>query len=380
MMQNDAEAAVQVDISPHVTVREIAVASLSTFKTRVVRDVPNCRKRAVTELRMVDHGVGFFRCRCTGCPKLCHVRIRIPNWLVGIFFHLPRRPIHLTLNDTHALSGFSSSESILLRPASVITLDLKPDASMHEVIILIKPTLIESWFSVDERRIPRHLESVSEERMPGSVRLIGATTPLMSFVLRRLVTCKMNGGLARVFREATIHELVAMRLAQIEQEPRMQPVIALTRRDLEKLEKAHHVLCLAYRDPPTIANLARTVGLNGTKLKAGFKHRFGTTIFRYIRSLRLNRAFMMLQDGSYNVTETAALVGYQSLSAFTAAFRKEYGVPPRMVRGKRFTTEVPGQSDCSQPSASCRPNTKYASVPSVQRSSRSSVYHHRSES
>ena len=84
------------------------------------------------------------------------------------------------------------------------------------------------------------------------------------------------------------------------------------------------------------------MGLNRTKLKVGFKERFGTIVFGFVRQQRMQRALLLLCDGECNVYEAALAVGYNSVSAFAAAFRAAFGFSPRLVRGCKDVTELDG--------------------------------------
>ncbi|TVR04784.1 MAG: AraC family transcriptional regulator [Spirochaetaceae bacterium] len=47
-------------------------------------------------------------------------------------------------------------------------------------------------------------------------------------------------------------------------------------------------------------------------------------------------ATALMQVGECNVSESAAMVGYNSLSAFGTAFKAEYGVSPHQVLVNRI--------------------------------------------
>jgi len=83
-------------------------------------------------------------------------------------------------------------------------------------------------------------------------------------------------------------------------------------------------------NPPTIEQLARETGLNQLKIKQGFKVLFGTTTYGLFQRERMERALTLLQTNS--VTETASTLGYSNISHFSAAFRKQFGVLPRVAR------------------------------------------------
>ena len=79
--------------------------------------------------------------------------------------------------------------------------------------------------------------------------------------------------------------------------------------------------------PPSILELARIVGSNEFKLKRGFKARFGTTIFGYVRQRRMERAAAHLRAG-LSVARAAESVGYTCPRSFADAFRRHFGLLP----------------------------------------------------
>ena len=87
-------------------------------------------------------------------------------------------------------------------------------------------------------------------------------------------------------------------------------------------------------DPPTIAQLARIAGINEFKLKAGFKALFGSTIYEYLRAIRLEKAYTLIRNGEMSVSEVAYHVGYNKPSHFSRLFRDCYGINPGQVKKK----------------------------------------------
>jgi len=110
--------------------------------------------------------------------------------------------------------------------------------------------------------------------------------------------------------------------------------------DLECLQKARSILEDEFSNPPSLFGLARRVGLNDFKLKRGFKEIFGTTVFGYVRKLRMDKARAFLESGDLNVTEAALEAGYSSLGHFAAAFKKCFGILPNQCRNARRASLV----------------------------------------
>jgi AraC-like DNA-binding protein len=84
--------------------------------------------------------------------------------------------------------------------------------------------------------------------------------------------------------------------------------------------------------PPAFPALARAVGLSERALTRLFAAEAGMTWRAALRRLRLIRAVELLADGHGTVTEVALAVGYDSLSAFNAAFRDFAGCTPTAYR------------------------------------------------
>ncbi len=98
--------------------------------------------------------------------------------------------------------------------------------------------------------------------------------------------------------------------------------------DREKIIKAREILLLHIGEPITIKALSRKVAINECYLKKGFKEIFGTTIFDFYQSQRMEHAKYLLYDKGLSVTEVSLLLGYSSISHFSTAFKKHTGIKP----------------------------------------------------
>jgi AraC family transcriptional regulator len=66
-----------------------------------------------------------------------------------------------------------------------------------------------------------------------------------------------------------------------------------------------------------------------------FRGMTGESVMEHVRRLRLERAAQRLKSSDRPVTELAFEAGYESLEAFTRAFRARFGEPPSSFRGNR---------------------------------------------
>lgn len=98
------------------------------------------------------------------------------------------------------------------------------------------------------------------------------------------------------------------------------------RREAIEFVKEH--LSRHFARPVPLVELAHRAGLSPYYLCRSFKAETGTSIHAYRVRLRLRAALDRLADRKGNLAGLALDLGFNDHSHFTAAFRKEFGVPP----------------------------------------------------
>lgn len=102
--------------------------------------------------------------------------------------------------------------------------------------------------------------------------------------------------------------------------------------DRKAIQAALTILQDNLEKPPSLVQLAAEIGMSVSKLKSLFPKIYGRPPYVYLRQLRMEKAMSLLVDGSMNVTEVAMEVGYNSISYFTKAFYRQFGVYPSQAR------------------------------------------------
>ena len=98
--------------------------------------------------------------------------------------------------------------------------------------------------------------------------------------------------------------------------------------DRDKIVNAREILIKHIGEPITIRELSRKVAMNECYLKKGFKEMFGSTIFDFYQSQRMEHAKYLLYEKGLSVTEVSLMLGYSSISHFSTAFKKHTGLKP----------------------------------------------------
>lgn len=91
-----------------------------------------------------------------------------------------------------------------------------------------------------------------------------------------------------------------------------------------------------------VQHLAEKVNMSRSTLTRKLKAITGLTPLEYIRRVKMQHAFRMLEDTRATVNEVALALGYYNRKYFTTCFKEEYGITPseyQKQQGKRDTSE-----------------------------------------
>lgn len=88
----------------------------------------------------------------------------------------------------------------------------------------------------------------------------------------------------------------------------------------------------------TAAKLAEMAGLHPVYFSSLFRKNLGYSVGGYIQYIRVNRAEILLAEGTCSVSEVASLCGFCDVYYFSRVFKKIKGFPPSTVKKQRFTT------------------------------------------
>jgi AraC-like DNA-binding protein len=82
----------------------------------------------------------------------------------------------------------------------------------------------------------------------------------------------------------------------------------------------------------TLVELARVAGASRSIFSERFQQSLATPPMQYLRRWRMLLAARLLAGSHVPLTRIAEEVGYRSDTAFSRAFRREYGAPPAAWR------------------------------------------------
>ena len=216
----------------------------------------------------------------------------------------------------------------------------RPDSAMRGVGIELPSSMVDAWLDGAPDHLARALENLMRGRGAGCNLSAGARllacfdrgrSEIGGEAVRLLATSRDTFFGQLQFESRTLDfliRLLSMEYCPNKIEPRGRA------RHQAAIDEAVDILRSEWADPPTIAALARRVGINECYLKAQFRQYTGLSVGEFVRKLRMERALELIESGNHSVLETAFCVGYSNPSHFSAAFKRFYGRLPSFYLAK----------------------------------------------
>lgn len=147
---------------------------------------------------------------------------------------------------------------------------------------------------------------------------------LFKEMIQELQLCKTGYQelLSMYMRQIFIH----IERLRLEQKPAVSTYLQ------KEVENARRYFIEHYNEPINIEEFASSRGMSISWFQRSFKHYIGMSPMHYILMTRINNAAVLLETTDYNVTEIAAITGYENPMYFSRLFKKQKGVSPSEYR------------------------------------------------
>lgn len=267
------------------------------------------------------------------------LNLRAPDWSLtsgsgdACFVAVLQGPCHLTIAGEQNLVLLQSGDLLIVRQDAEVQI---------------------SGLLVDERGSqPRSTDEVDEARLLQArfrVRT-GTVAPLWNGVAP-LLRIKGEAGKFRPWVAGLLNVIQAELISGQERMPCVvnQLVTVLLLKALREADvtasagpatvsfedaEINQVLATIHKQPEvpwTVARLADTVDLSRSAFAARFVVAVGRPPMEYLREFRLAEAQRLLKEGEHGMKEIASRAGYRTASAFSIAFKREFGMTPGEFR------------------------------------------------
>lgn len=134
------------------------------------------------------------------------------------------------------------------------------------------------------------------------------------------------------FKRAKIDELTCLLLDFFIGQFKRSDDHGLTEREVRRVKEVRAIIAEHLDQPLGIAELARAVGTNRTRLTTAFRAFYGETIGQALQKERMESARAWLGEDALSVSEIAERCGYGHLSNFSLAYKAYFGMSPSVAR------------------------------------------------
>jgi AraC family transcriptional activator of pyochelin receptor len=191
----------------------------------------------------------------------------------------------------------------------------------------------------EQRMIFLVARSACERLLGGKLELEDRDCYLLPAELRAIATairdCAMSDAAAEPYRLAKSIELLCEILAAHGRDELLSadsPTLSFA--DCQRVASARQLIEENWRERLTLSQIARTCGLNRSKLSRGFRELYRCSVSEALTERRLGEARRELLATDLPVGLIGYRSGYQNNASFSRAFCRRFGVPPSDFRAR----------------------------------------------
>ena len=213
---------------------------------------------------------------------------------------------------------------LLYNPDRELPIDLTLVAGSEFLIALVSIQQFHAYFSQVAELIP----FLNEENRHKKYYLEKELTPSVVLVLKQMLNGDRNNAMQDLYLKGKAYELLSLYFGKREDASGACPFLD-SEENTDKIKRAKQLVIANMSEPPTLQEIADEVGLTVSKLKDGFKHIYGESVFNFLFDYKMEYARKQLVSRNFNVAEISHQIGYSTPSHFIHAFKKKYGTTPK---------------------------------------------------
>ncbi|RZJ53351.1 MAG: AraC family transcriptional regulator [Flavobacterium sp.] len=164
----------------------------------------------------------------------------------------------------------------------------------------------------------KHQSFLFEELIPASILKVA----------NEMLSNNLPQNLIHFYYKVKAEELICLLIAELLKRENTS-VSAINVKDVQTIYKIRDIILKDLDSPPNLDVLASTANFSKSKLKRLFKQIFGTSIFNYYQSFRMQEAAKLLKENKLSVSEVGFQLGFSNLSHFTRLFEEHIGMKPK---------------------------------------------------
>lgn len=248
---------------------------------------------------------------------------------IQLFFGLENVGTLAYHNGNYTIDVQENKSLVMFNPNQdlPIHITLKPNTKVVVLLVTIKK--FHSFFS----EFTKHISFLSLENQNKKYYSAKDLSPKEMVVLNQIFNFKLHESLEKLFTKGKVYELLSLYFNLTNEDAEKCPFLE-DEDNVKKIKRAKEIVIERMAEPPSLNELAAEIGLTLKKLKDGFKHIYGETVFNFLIDYKLDYARKLLESKKHNVSEISSIIGYSTSSHFISAFKKKFGTTPKRYLGK----------------------------------------------
>ena len=270
---------------------------------------------------------------------------RVEDYFCGAMIDWKRVPNNLqvfcrrTLTQLHGGAEHTFAHShccliIAVAGGGVIRLDGAPVRLRTGDGLLIFPYQSHFFYELDQPEVDwLHIQFTLANLLPWS-ELRGKSIPLTERALRlaeELTISRVGGteeaSLSSVQEGAHSYQILTEMTTQVGAHTAPEPVDANS-----IYAKVSDYTLRHEKKRFTMAQMAEVLGYSEGHLRQRFRQQYGISLGRFLQKIRLDKAAVLLRSDDTAVSTVATECGFESIYAFSRAFKSGFGLSPRAYR------------------------------------------------
>jgi AraC-like DNA-binding protein len=229
-------------------------------------------------------------------------------------------------NDGGYALEVSEENSLLLYNTQLdLPLNLELGANSWLVSVIMTIRKFHSLFSREADYIPFLSPENKEKKYYSQERV----SPAIAVILSQIMNYNLHPSIKELYIKGKAYELISLYFNKGSDTDLEQCPFLVDEDNVKRIRKAKEIIISRMTEPPSLQALSEEIGLSLKKLKEGFKHIYGDSVYSFLFDYKMEYARRLLETGQYNVNEIGLKIGYSTASHFIAGFKKKYGTTPK---------------------------------------------------
>ncbi|WP_053957355.1 AraC family transcriptional regulator [Inediibacterium massiliense] len=162
-------------------------------------------------------------------------------------------------------------------------------------------------------------------------------SPELNFVFQQIRDCQAVGASQHIYLESKVLEVLSLVTHDLHQSMKKTRLsVKLDKKDKRLLNKVITFMKKDLSEYPSIKKLSSIANMSETRFQMAFKQVYGTTVYQYLKEMRMNHALLLLQNSDDSVQMIAQKVGYTNAGHFAGIFKETYGITPKKYRNIHY--------------------------------------------